>query len=64
MNEQSATPIHPRWLAAALLYGLVRGIHSSRKLEEACAYRFNLMWLVKGQRARPHYVRHFSSAVS
>jgi transposase len=43
-------PIHPRWLAAALLYGLVRGIHSSRKLEEACAYRFDFMWLVKGQR--------------
>ena len=43
-------PIHPRWLAAAVLYGLYRGIRSSRKLEEACAYRFDFMWLVKGLR--------------
>jgi hypothetical protein len=37
-------------LAGALLYGLYRSIRSSRKLEEACAYRFDFMWLVKGQR--------------
>lgn len=42
-------PIHPRWLAGALLYGLYRGIRSSRKLEEACTYRLDFVWLVKGQ---------------
>jgi transposase len=46
-------PIHPRFLASAVLYGLYRGIRSSRKLEEACAYRFDFMWLMKG--LRPDY---------
>jgi transposase len=42
-------PIHPRVLAAALLYGLCRGIRSTRKLEEACHYRFDFIWLVEGR---------------
>ena len=42
-------PIHPRFLAAALLYGLSRGIRSTRKLQEACCYRFDFMWLVEGR---------------
>lgn len=43
-------PIHPRHIAAAILYGLYRGIRSSRKLEEACCYRFDFMWLVENRR--------------
>jgi transposase len=43
-------PIHPRHLAACWLYGLCRGIRSSRKLEEACAYRFDFIWLLSGRR--------------
>lgn len=43
-------PIHPRHLAAAILYGLYRGIRSSRKLEEACCYRIDFMWLLEGRR--------------
>src|SRR6185369_14242069 len=39
-------PIHPRVLAAAILYGLIRSIRSSRKLEEACVYRFDFIWLL------------------
>ncbi len=42
--------IHPRHIAAAIIYGLYRGIRSSRKLEEACCYRFDFMWLVENRR--------------
>jgi len=43
-------PIHPRYIASAIIYGLYRGIRSSRRLEEACGYRFDFMWLVENQR--------------
>jgi transposase len=42
-------PIHPRIISAAILYGLCRGIRSTRKLQEACSYRFDFMWLVEGR---------------
>ena len=45
-GRRGQPPIHPRFVAAAILYGLYRGIRSSRRLEEACAYRFDFMWLV------------------
>jgi transposase len=41
--------IHPRHIAAGLLYGLCRGIRSSRKLEEACCYRLDYIWLLEGR---------------
>lgn len=41
-------PIHPSTLAAVLLYGMYRGIRSSRKLEEACNYRLDFIWLTEG----------------
>ena len=47
---QGQPPIHPRVLAGAILYGLIRGIRSSRKLEEACCYRFDFIWLLEGRR--------------
>lgn len=42
-------PIHPRFVAAAILYGLCRGIRSTRKLQEACCYRVDFLWLVEGR---------------
>lgn len=42
-------PIHPRYVAAAILYGLCRGIRSTRKLQEACCYRLDFLWLVEGR---------------
>ena len=43
-------PIHPRQLAAAILYGLYRRIRSSRQLEEATHYRLDFIWLLHGRR--------------
>lgn len=41
-------PIHPRIIAACILYGLSLGIRSSRKLEDACRTRMDFVWLMKG----------------
>jgi transposase len=49
-RKRGQPPIHPRHIAAAILYGMYRGIRSSRKLEEACRYRFDFIWLVEGRR--------------
>lgn len=50
VRKRGQPPIHPRVVAGAILYGMCRGIRSSRKLEEACCYRFDFMWLVEGRR--------------
>lgn len=49
-GKRGQPPIHPRWIAGAILYGLFRRIRSSRRLEEACNYRLDFMWLVHGER--------------
>ena len=48
-GSRGQPPIHPRILAATLLYGLCRGIRSTRKLQEACCYRLDFLWLVEGR---------------
>ncbi|MDP6057589.1 MAG: IS1182 family transposase [Pirellulaceae bacterium] len=48
-GHRGQPPIHPRYIAGAILYGVYRGIRSSRKLEEACRYRFDFVWLVEGR---------------
>jgi len=48
-RRKGQLPIHPRHIAAATLYGMYRGIRSSRKPEEACNYRFDFVWLVEGR---------------
>jgi transposase len=42
-------PIHPRILAAVILYGLTLGIRASRKLEYACGNHLDFMWLTEGR---------------
>src|ERR1035437_4650790 len=41
--------IHPRVMAAAILYGLTVGVRTSRKLEAACLNRLDFLWLVEGR---------------
>jgi transposase len=48
-RRKGQPPIHPKQIAAATLYGMYHGIRSSRKLEEACNYRFDFVWLVEGR---------------
>lgn len=43
-------PIHPRYLAGALLFGLMRGYRSSRTLEELACKHVDFIWLLEGQR--------------
>jgi transposase len=42
-------PIHPKVVAAAIIYGLTHGIRSSRRLEWACGHAVDFMWLVEGR---------------
>lgn len=49
-GKRGQPPIHPSYLAKAILYGLCRGIRSSRRLEEACTYRMDFVWLLYGLR--------------
>lgn len=43
-------PIHPRVLAGAILYGLIKRIRTSRALEEALEVRNDFRWLVEDRR--------------
>jgi len=49
-RQRGQPPIHPRVLAGIVLYGMYRGIRSTRRLEEACCYRLDFMWLAEGRR--------------
>ena len=42
-------PIHPRVVAGVILYGLTRGVRSSRQLEYACGNAVDFMWLAERQ---------------
>jgi transposase len=42
-------PIHPRVMAAVILYGLSLGIRASRKLEYACGNNLDFIWLTEGR---------------
>jgi transposase len=42
-------PIHPRVMAGVILYGLSRGLRSSRALEWACLNSVDFLWLAEGR---------------
>ncbi|MFO1042901.1 MAG: transposase [Planctomycetaceae bacterium] len=42
-------PIHPRVMASILLYGLMKGVRSSRALEESLSFRLDFRWLAEGR---------------
>ena len=46
--------VDPRVLFKVMVYGYQRGIYSSRKLEEACRYRVDFMWLLGEQPVPDH----------
>jgi transposase len=48
-GRRGQPPIHPRLLAGAILYGLLRKIRSSRELEDATRERVDFMWLLEGR---------------
>jgi transposase len=48
-GRRGQPPIHPRVLAAVLLYGLIRRIRSSRQLEYAVSHNIDFIWLVQGR---------------
>src|ERR1700677_870108 len=49
-GSRGKPPIHPRVLAGLWLYGLRRGVRSSRKLEYMAGHSFDFIWLGEGHR--------------
>jgi len=41
-------PIHPRYLAGAILFGLLHKVRSTRELEEAACKHVDFIWLLEG----------------
>lgn len=48
-GSQGQPPIHPKVLASVILYGMQRGIRSSRQLEYALHHSIDFIWLVSGR---------------
>ena len=49
-RKRGQPPIHPRYIAGALLSEMYWGIRSTRRQEEVCRYRFDFQWHVQGHR--------------
>ena len=52
-------PIHPMLVAGCILYGVMRGIRSSRQLEEATRTRVDFMWLLERRTIDHSTLAHF-----
>lgn len=49
-RRRGQPPLHPRVVAGVILYGLLKGLRSSRQLEESTWRRLDVMWLAEGRR--------------
>lgn len=47
-KQAGRPPIHPRLMTGAILYGLCKGLHSTRALEEATRMRLDFQWFLDG----------------
>ncbi len=52
---------HPRMLLKVLVYGYLRNVYSSRKLETAIHENIHFMWLAGGNRPDHHSINRFRS---
>jgi transposase len=48
-GRRGQPPLHPRLMAGAILYGLMRKIQSSRELEAARRERLDFLWFLEGR---------------
>lgn len=48
-GKRGRPPIHPRILAGVILYGLTRGVRSSRHLEYLTSNNLDFLWLASGR---------------
>jgi transposase len=46
-GHRGQPPIHPRLVAGCVLYGLMRGLRTTRALEDATANRVDFMWFLE-----------------
>lgn len=46
--------VDARVLFKVMVYGYMQGVYSSRKLEEACRYRVDFMWLLEDEKVPDH----------
>ncbi len=50
-NDNCGQPaIHPKLVSGSIIYGLLKGIRSSRKLEDACCNRIDFMWFLENRK--------------
>ena len=46
-GRRGQPPIHPRLVAGCILYGLMRGLRTTRALEDATTNRLDFMWFLE-----------------
>lgn len=60
-SGRGASSYHPRMMLKVLVYGYMRNIYSSRKLEMAIKENIHFMWLAGGNQPDHHSINRFRS---